>query len=44
MKDLNEKELINLTGGSFGMDMGWLLGHLITGAFTTPKGMVEAIG
>ena len=31
MNDLNQKELIDLTGGSFGMDVGWLLGHLITG-------------
>jgi hypothetical protein len=43
MNDLNQKELIDLTGGSFGMDVGWLLGHLITGAFTTPGGTMEAL-
>lgn len=42
MKDLNQDELKESTGGSFGMDVGWLLGHLITGAFTSPGGTMVA--
>ncbi len=43
MKNLNQKELMDLNGGSFGLDVGWLIGHLITGAFTTPQGTAQAI-
>ena len=43
MKDLDQKELIEINGGSFGMDVGWFLGQIISAHFVTPFGFIEAL-
>ncbi|MDO9613855.1 MAG: hypothetical protein Q8K69_01330 [Bacteroidota bacterium] len=43
MKDLNQNEYLGINGGSFAMDAGWLLGHILNGDFASECGRVRAI-
>lgn len=43
MKDLNPNESKEINGGSFGMDVGWFLGQIVTAHFMSIHGLVEAL-
>ncbi len=42
MKDLNQNEILEINGGSFAMDVGWFIGHFISGDFGKLGGWWEA--
>lgn len=43
MKTLSHNDCIKISGGSFALDAGWLIGHIVSGAFCTPHGFSMAI-
>lgn len=43
MKDLAQKNLKEINGGSFAMDLGWFIGHLLNGNFGSAAGTVNAM-
>jgi len=40
---LNHKELRTIEGGTFAWDAGWFLANTITGNFSHPAGVMEAL-
>jgi len=43
MIELNQHESTEIYGGSFAMDAGWLLGHMLNGSFGSLSGLARAI-
>ena len=43
MIELNQHESQEINGGSFAMDVGWLLGHALNGSFGSLYGLAMAI-
>lgn len=43
MKDINQNDYYKINGGSFGFDVGWLLGNTIAGNFLSPGGYADAV-
>jgi hypothetical protein len=43
MKELNQKESLEINGGSFAMDLGWFIGEMIHGNFGSGFGIADAI-
>jgi hypothetical protein len=43
MKDLNQEESLEIKGGSFAMDLGWFIGHILNGNFGSSAGLANAI-
>jgi len=43
MKELNQKESLEIDGGSFAMDLGWFIGEMLHGNFGSVYGIADAI-